>query len=88
MSDVVVSGRRERYGGWSFSVTVGDTPFNVQVDKDHWLALTRGSIEPEDLVKKSFDFLLRRETKESILRSFNLREISKYFSEYEKMMKL
>ena len=39
---------------------------------------------PERLVSASFRFLLEREPKESILRSFDLMVISHYFPEYER----
>jgi hypothetical protein len=38
----------------------------------------------EDLVARSFDFLLRREPATSILRTFDLAVIERYFPEYEK----
>lgn len=37
---------------------------------------------PEFLLKASFEFLLEREPKESILRSFALSVIERYFPEY------
>ena len=37
----------------------------------------------EDLVRRSFDFLLARGPKESILREFDLSVIQRYFPEYE-----
>lgn len=37
---------------------------------------------PEALVEESFRFLLEREPKESILRSFELAVIARYFPEY------
>lgn len=40
-------------------------------------------VEPERLVEASFEFLLDREPKESILSSFELPVISRYFDEYE-----
>lgn len=39
--------------------------------------------EPEHLVQASFAFLLDREPKESILSSFELPVIERYFGEYE-----
>ena len=36
-----------------------------------------------ELIKKSFAFLLDRESKESILASFDLTVISRYFPEFE-----
>lgn len=38
----------------------------------------------EHLIEKSFEFLLERESKESILGRFDLSVISRYFPEYEK----
>ena len=46
-----------------------------------------GKLEPEELIRRSFKFLLQRETKESILGRFDLSVISRYFPEYETEMK-
>ena len=46
--------------------------------------LAPGADDPEDLVRRSFAFLLERESKESILRSFELPEIGRYFPDYER----
>jgi hypothetical protein len=45
--------------------------------------LAPNAADPSDLVRRSFDFLLARESKESILRSFDLPVIGRYFPEYE-----
>ena len=39
---------------------------------------------PEALVRACFEFLLEREPKESILRSFEISEIGRYFPEFER----
>ncbi|MGB7293896.1 MAG: hypothetical protein WBD99_17140 [Thermodesulfobacteriota bacterium] len=59
----------------------------VEVTHDYYNFLTERKIAMEELVQKSFDFLLEREPKESILRKFNLKKISYYFPEYEKRIK-
>ena len=41
-----------------------------------------GECAPERLVEASFEFLLEREPKESILRHFELSVIEQYFPEY------
>lgn len=41
-----------------------------------------GDVAPERLIERSFEFLLEREPKESILRSFELSVIERYFPEY------
>jgi hypothetical protein len=55
----------------------------VTLDDVYYQFLTQRKISKEDLIKKSFQFLLEREAKESILRSFNLKMIKRYFPEYE-----
>ncbi len=42
------------------------------------------SASPEELLRLSFEFLLEREPKESILTRFDLPVIARYFPEYER----
>ena len=51
------------------------------------LAKYAGKATAERLVEASFEFLLEREPKESILRSFNLSDIEHYFPEYPKQIR-
>jgi len=59
----------------------------VSLEDDYYRKLTGGKTSKEELIKKSFEFLLEREPKESILSEFNLRIIKNYFPEYEKEIK-
>jgi len=59
------------------------TEHKVTLNDEYYKELTNGKISKEELIRKSFEFLLERETKESILSSFDLSIISKYFPEYE-----
>jgi hypothetical protein len=43
-------------------------------------------VAPEELLEASFEFLLEREPKESILRRFELPVIERYFSDYPAAM--
>jgi hypothetical protein len=61
--------------------------YNVTLDEGYYQELTGGKITKEELIKKSFEFLLEREPKESILSKFNLRVISRYFPEFEEKIK-
>jgi len=45
--------------------------------------LAKGRISKEELIKRSFEFLLKEESRDSILPKFGLREIKKYFPDYE-----
>ena len=50
------------------------------------LAKYGGKATAERLVEASFEFLLAREPKESILRTFHLSDIERYFPEYPKLI--
>jgi hypothetical protein len=45
------------------------------------------TIEPAELVKRSFEFLLENEPKESILARFDLKVIARYFPAFEREMR-
>jgi len=53
------------------------------MDKEYYERISNGIIGPEDFVKKSFEFLSKREVKDSILKEFNIKQIREYFPEYE-----
>ena len=70
-----------------FTVKLEEKEYNVSLDDKYWQELTGGKTSKEELIKNSFDFLLERESKESILSQFDLRIISRYFPEYEQEIK-
>jgi hypothetical protein len=61
-----------------------ETTHDVTVGPGDYTKLTGEKIQPEELVRRSFEFLLEREPKESILARFDLSVISRYFPEYER----
>ncbi len=76
----------ETADGWRFDVRVADGGRESR----HDVTLSRadrdriaGGADPEHLVRESFAFLLEREPKESILGSFDLTVIARYFPEFE-----
>ena len=60
------------------------TEHRVELSRDYHVKLTQGCATPEELAEASFRFLLEREPKESILRSFEMPVIARYFPEYER----
>jgi hypothetical protein len=64
-----------------------ETEHTVTLDQEYYDRLTQGAVPREELIEDSFRFLLERESKESILRRFNLKVINRYFPEYEKIMR-
>ena len=78
-------------GGRSrFEVTVqeGDssTRHEVTLTVDDFKRFGGSARSLEELIQRSFEFLLDREPKESILRSFELSEIGRYFPDFEETM--
>ncbi len=77
--------------GWVFEVTVtdgdGQTTHRVAVTLETYERLTGHVCPPEELVRRSFEFLLEREPKESILREFDIIVISRYFPDYERELR-
>lgn len=77
----------EKKDDTTFEVTVdssGVTTHTVTLEPDYYQKLTGGRVSEEELIEKSFEFLLEREPNTSILRSFDLPVINRYFSEYER----
>jgi hypothetical protein len=76
---------------YEFQVAVRErgsvTHHRVSLDKADYGRLAGDRASPEALVTESFRFLLEREPKESILRSFELTVIGHYFPEYERLIK-
>jgi hypothetical protein len=91
MFQISVSKHSQVGDGVVFRVEVKEgvvkTEHMVEVTEDYYNFLAEGKVTMEQLVQKSFDFLLEREPKESILRKFNLKKISYYFPDYEKSIK-
>jgi hypothetical protein len=59
----------------------------VTLDPKDYARLAVPTADPEELIRESFQFLLEREPKESILGRFDLSVISRYFPEYEREIK-
>ena len=74
--------------GWRCHVTLREDGRDVSSHDVHVRAadlsrLDPGATEPTELVKASFAFLLERESPGSILRSFDLTDIARYFPEFD-----
>lgn len=77
----------QRLDDGKYRVTVSDgqtTTHTVTVDPDYHQQLTGGRVSPEVLIERSFEFLLEREPNTSILGTFDLPVIARYFPEYER----
>lgn len=74
---------RESDDGWIATVEVRDRPSTT-----HRVRVSRaereryGGTDVADLVRRSFEFLLDRESNTSILREFDLSAIERYFPDY------
>jgi hypothetical protein len=79
---------RPTAAGWTCSVRLTEpgatqTRHEVTVARADLERLAPGASDPTDLVRRSFEFLLQRELPTSILPSFDLTVVARYFPEYE-----
>lgn len=77
--------------GWSCAVTLRDdgrtvSEHAVGVSAGALARLAPGNREPTRLVRASFEFLLEREPPSSILRTFEIDVIGRYFPDYESVI--
>ncbi|OGD81523.1 hypothetical protein A3A54_02295 [Candidatus Curtissbacteria bacterium RIFCSPLOWO2_01_FULL_39_62] len=94
---VTIISKEKTLSGWQFKVNINikdldknsqeEYNLTIELDETDYVRLTNRSINPEEMVKKSVNFLLSRENARNILTSFNLMEISKYYPDYEEMIK-
>ncbi len=79
----------QKSGEGTYLVTVEGqttTKHTVTVAPEYAEKLTGGQVSAEELVRKSFEFLLEREPNTSILGTFDLPLIGRYFPEYERVI--
>lgn len=62
------------------------TEHEVHVNPSYAQSLGYGNTSTVELIEKSFEFLLNRESNNSILKRFDLNVISHYFPEYERVI--
>jgi hypothetical protein len=81
----------EKFDASRFRVRVieggSESTHQVTLDPKVHARLAGATGEPEELIRRSFEFLLEREPKESILSRFDLSVISRYFPEFEREIK-
>jgi hypothetical protein len=69
-----------------FRVTVHEddtkSTHDVTVSRDDLARLSRPDEDPADFITRCFAFLLKREPKESIMSSFDISVIGRYFPEF------
>lgn len=77
----------ERSSDGRYHVTVAEggsqSEYTVSLKPGYYEKLTAKQVPEEELIERSFQFLLERESRQSILREFDLTVIGRYFPEYE-----
>ena len=88
VAEIQIEQAGEGGGATRFLVTVSEpgtsSTHEVTVTDGDYRRLGEGFDSYENFVRASFEFLLERESKESILGRFDMADISKYFPEYER----
>jgi hypothetical protein len=76
--------------GWTCNVQIEEGGTTIT---HHTVEVTRAELERlapqsdvEDLVRRSFEFLLEREPPHSIMRKFGLPDIERYFPDYPRVI--
>jgi hypothetical protein len=81
----------EQLGDGEFRVRViegaSESAHRVTLRPEDYNRLAAGKAEPKELVRRSFEFLLENEPKESILARFDLSVIGRYFPQFEREIK-
>ena len=89
--EIRITETNQSENGWTFLVEVGHgdglVEFYVDLESDYWTKLTSRRVEPAGLVEETFKFLLSKEPKEMIIKKFSLKEIIKFFPQYEREIK-
>lgn len=91
MESIQVQHTQKYDDGWSVDVEVGDSHsgvvrYKIIVDQQYYRKLApRRTLE--ELILGTLHFLLSREPKEAILKSFNLRVVREYFPDFEEEIK-
>lgn len=91
MANILVSLVHKDEDGYVFEVHVRDpdseTRHRIEMSEAQYKDLNgSGRLTPEALVEKSFQFLLSKEPKESILPVFHLTDVTQYFPDYREFM--
>jgi hypothetical protein len=92
---IAVELRSEDPKSFSFRVRVSEggsknnseTSHDVTLSRKDYERLAKNGEDAASFVKRAFEFLLEREPKESILRSFDVSVISRYFDEFERVIR-
>lgn len=87
MKAIIITRKETLPAGWIFDVVIEGTTYNVTLDERYYLDVTDERLSPEELIERVFLFLLKREPKEAILRTFNVSVIKQYFKDFEKVMR-
>lgn len=66
----------------TFEVRINELVYKVTLDNNYHGQLTDGKISKEDLIKKSFEYLLKQESPEYILKEFDIKVIANFFPNF------
>ena len=86
MAEIQIQKTGQSEEGFSFSVAIEETgsrsTYQVTLSRRDHRELGVETESPEQFVRRCIEWLLERESKESILSQFDIREISQYFPRF------
>lgn len=87
MAQIEIGQETEGPNRWSYDVTVHDEgktyTYDVTLSWSDYDLWSRGRVAPERVVKAAFNFLLSKESADSILSKFDCALIRRYFPEVD-----
>jgi len=89
MANIEIQSATETDNGWSYQVKLDEGSSQhqysvtlTQSDYNQWS--NNGQLQPEQVIKAAFDFLLEREPASAILSKFDCSVIRRYFPEVDR----
>jgi hypothetical protein len=90
MAEIEVGAETETANGWSYEVNLFDAGKHYRycvtlswADYDLW---SHGRVAPSKVICKAFEFLLKNEPAEAIMRKFDCAIIRRYFPQVDKQL--
>jgi hypothetical protein len=89
MEDIKIVDEIPQEDGWKFVVEIRNSNdvslHQISLKRTTYESRLNGELSPSWFAKQSVIFLLKRESKESILSVFDIDDISKYFPDYPQL---
>ncbi len=88
MANIDIQSATETDNGWSYKVKLNEggsqQQYSVTLSRSDYERWSNSQVQPEQVVRAAFDFLLEREPASAILSQFDCSVIRRYFPEVDR----